>query len=384
MLCVSSSSSAPSCQQPQSSGRERRVNDPRLRLGRVDEPPETSLSPPASPPPQQPAAAAAELEVDGLSRQVLYVLRRISMSAARPPSIPDHVSADELKRRNDPRLLHYRSSFHAGMPPGADSLPAVPGKPHGSPAPPPPPHFTLPDIVLPPVALPLPSPTAAKPPESSPLPADQKPAGFSAAAVPSAAAPAPVRMPEALEEPVPASGEVATTTRRPAAGFDTPPPPPSSSSSSTQRKPVVVVDYRNDPRYKKKKTRSASKDDDAVFAAKSDSSVASGGQQVRDEHVDDTTQLIRSGSLRDDVPPALPPRFSGGVGNPRVSAEPGMDSEVSPPPVVYSASSQQLSASFLLAANCDVADAAAAAASPHQVSLKDMFKTIDPTTSPFC
>ena len=225
LLCVSSlSSSAPSFQQPQSSGRERRVNDPRLRLGRVDEPPETSLSPPASPPPQQPAG---ELEVDGLSRQVLYVLRRISMSAARPPSIPDHVSADELKRRNDPRLLHYRSSFHAGMPPGADSLPAVPGKPHGSPAPPPPPppHFTLPDIVLPPVALPLPSPTAAKPPESSPLPADQKPAGFSAAA------PA-VRMPEALEEPVPASGEVATATRRPAAGFDTPPPSSSSTCSS--------------------------------------------------------------------------------------------------------------------------------------------------------
>ena len=379
LLCVSSSSSAPSCQQqqqqPQSSGRERRVNDPRLRLGRVDEPPETSLSPPASPPPQQPAAAAAaELEVDGLSRQVLYVLRRISMSAARPPSIPDHVSADELKRRNDPRLLHYRSSFHAGMPPGADPLPAVAAKPHGSPAPPPPPppHFTLPDIVLPPVALPLPSPTAAKPPESSPLPADQKPAGFSAAA-------AAVRMPEALEEPVPASGEVATATRRPAAGVDTPPP-----SSSRERKPVVVVDYRNDPRYKKKKTRGASKDDDAVFAAKSDSSVAS-GQQVREEHVDDTTQLMRSGSHRDDVPPAPQPRFSGGVGNPRVSAEPGMDSEVTPPPVVYSASSQQLSASFLLAANCDVADpAAAAAASPHQVSLKDMFKTIDPTTSPFC
>jgi len=188
-------------------------------------------------------------------------------------------------------------------------------------------------------------------------------------------------MPEALEEPVPASGEVATATRRPAAGFDTPPP------SSRERKPVVVVDYRNDPRYKKKKTRSASKDDDAVFAAKSDSSVASGGRQVRDEHVDDTTQLTRSGSLRDDVPPAPQPRFSGGVGNPRVSAEPGTDSEgrVSPPPVVYSASSQQLSASFLLAANCDVADAAAAAAaSPHQVSLKDMFKTIDPTTSPFC
>ena len=97
-------------------------------------------------------------------------------------------------------------------------------------------------------------------------------------------------------------------------------------------------------------------------------------------------EFMRSSSHGDFPSPSS--GFSDPVGKLRVS-EPGMiqcssgrssDSEgqVSPPGR-YAAVSQQLP-SFLLP-NSELAEESSPS---EEVSLKDMFKTIDPTTSPFC
>ena len=89
---------------------------------------------------------------------------------------------------------------------------------------------------------------------------------------------------------------------------------------------------------------------------------------------------MRSASSHGDFV-ALQPGFSDRVGKPRV-LETGTDSEVQvSPPVRYGGPAVQSLASFLLPNSADVGEEA----SPQEeVSLKDMFKTIDPTTSPFC
>jgi len=360
-----------------SAGRDPRAvaaNDPRLRSTKLnDQPPaETSLSPPASPPPQpDPAAVPDDLEVNGLSREVLYILRRITVTTGRPPTIPAHVSAEELKQRNDPRLLHYRSTIHSGMLKPAPSAatadpPPIPRKPQTSPPPP----FTLPDIVLPPIGTPL--PPAAKPASSPGAGLEPKqPSMFS----PERTAPnAAVKMPEALQEKA-TTRTVDISARRPSGGFET-------ASSSSDKK---VIDYRNDPRYKKKKTRSVSKDDDGFLSPKSgvDSSPT-----VPYAQEDFDVQFTRSAGSRVDLP-SPSAGFSDRVGKSRVSelgavqqssSGRSSDSEgqVSPPAMYGAAASQELP-SFLLPSSELGED------SPHEeVSLKDMFKTIDPTTSPFC
>jgi len=236
----------------------------------------------------------------------------------------------------------------SSVPPPTPEMPAS-LKPQGSPPP-----FTLPDIVLPPVGMPLPTPIPK--PESSPV-VDQKLSTLSPPVT------APVKMPEALQEPLMARPDVPT--RRPSGGFET---------SSSDKK---VVDYRNDPRYKKKKTRSISKDDDTFPSPKSvtDNSTASGRYAPEDYDI----EFMRSASRQDFSAPQ--PGFSDTVGKSGVS-EPGAgsDSEGQVSPLVrYGAASQQLS-SFLLP-NSDVGEEESP---PEEVSLKDMFKTIDPTTSPFC
>jgi len=367
--CVVLFSSSSSAQQQQSAaaGRDPRAaaaNDPRLRTSKVnDQPPETSLSPPASPP-QTDTTSPVDLEVNGLSREVLYVLRRITISSSRPLSIPAHVTADELKQRNDPRLLHYRSTIHSGMlkpPPTSSATPEqlVPHKPQNSPPP-----FTLPDIVLPPIGMPLPPMTK---PNSMPSPGfDQKLAIFSPE---KPASTTPIKMPEALQEQVLTRSEVPE--RRPSGGFE-----PSSSDKK-------VIDYRNDPRYKKKKTRSISKDDDGFLPPKSRSDNSSTVGYVQEDF---EIEYMRSGSHGEL--PSLSAGFADRVGKSRV-LEPEVvrcsggrssdsDGQVSPP-ARYGTASQQLP-SFLLP-NSELAEEE----SPNEeVSLKDMFKTIDPTTSPFC
>ena len=368
VMCRASSSTSSNQQQQQQSlpaSRDPRAiaaNDPRLRTCKTnDQPPETSLSPPASPP-QPSSSSPADLEVNGFSREVLYILRRITISGTRPPTIPAHVTADELKQRNDPRLLHYRSNIHSGMlkpPPVSTVTPEqpAPAPPHKLQSSPPP--FTLPDIVLPPVGTQLPPPTKPSV-ESSPA-IELKSSIFSPDRAPPSTA---IKMPEALQEPVPPRTEVPA--RRPSGGFET---------SSSDKK---IIDYRNDPRYKKKKTRSISKDDEGFVSPKS--------RVVSSSTEDFEIEFMRSGTHEDLT--STSPGFSDRVGKPRVS-DVGMiqcssgrssDSEgQTSPPVRYGAASQQLP-SFLLP-NSELIDED----SPQEeVSLKDMFKTIDPTTSPFC
>jgi len=363
---MSSASSSSSQQQHQSLSASRdpraiATNDPRLRTSKLnDQAPETSLSPPASPP-QPSSSSPADLEVNGFSREVLYILRRITISGTRPPTIPEHVTADELKQRNDPRLLHYRSTIHSGMlkpPPVSAVTPEQPAPPRKLQSSPPP--FTLPDIVLPPVGTQIPPTTKANI-ESSPG-IDPKLSIFSPDRAPPNTA---IKMPEALQEPVPPRTEVPA--RQLSGGFET--------SSSSDKK---VIDYRNDPRYKKKKTRSVSKDDEGFVSPKS--------RVVSSSTEDYEIEFMRSGTHEDF--PSTSPGFSDRVGKPRVSdaatiqcsSGRSSDSEGQmSPPARYGAASQQLP-SFLLPNSELVEDD-----SPQEeVSLKDMFKTIDPTTSPFC
>ena len=143
-----------------------------------------------------------------------------------------------------------------------------------------------------------------------------------------------------------------------------------------------MIDYRNDPRYKKKKMRSTSRDDDGFLSPKSRVDGSSAAGQVQEDF---EIEFMRSESHTDFPSPS--PAFSDRVGNPVVS-EPGISSGRSSdsegqmsPPARYAGASQELP-SFLLA-NSELG--LGEEESPQQeVSLKDMFKTIDPTTSPFC
>lgn len=342
-------------------------NDPRLRISKSDQPMETSLSPPASPPQLPSDTSPVDLEVNGLSREVLYILRRITITSSRPPTIPAHVTADELKQRNDPRLLHYRSNIHSGMlkpPPMNTSTMTTPDpqpvlrKPQTSP-----PLFTLPDIVLPPIGTPL-TPTPKSNSVSSPgfepkvsLFSPDKPSTSTV-----------IKMPEALQEQVPTRSEVPE--RRPSGGFET---------SLSDKK---VIDYRNDPRYKKRKTRSISKDDDGFLSPKSR---ADGSSTAGYAQEDFEIEYMRSASHAELPCSSL--EFSGRIGKPGVSdigcsSGRSSDSEGQmSPPARYAAAGQQLP-SFLLP-NSELGEGEEE--SPNEeVSLKDMFKTIDPTTSPFC
>ena len=226
-----------------------------------------------------------------------------------------------------------------------------------------PPMFTLPDIVLPPVGTPL--PTATKP-SSMPSPGlEQKLSMFSPE---KPATNTVIKMPEALQEPVVAKSEVPA--RRPSGGFET---------SSSDKK---VVDYRNDPRYKKKKTRSISKDDDGGFLSPKSHAESSSTAGYMQE--DFEIEFARSGPDPDFPNPSL--GFSDHIGKPRVSemiqSSSGRSSDSEgqmSPPARYAGADQQLPL-FLLPSS----DLAEEESPNEEVSLKDMFKTIDPTTSPFC
>jgi len=268
-----------------------------------------------------------------------------------------HVTSDELKQRNDPRLLHYRSAIHSGMPKPLQTSSTIPEepvirKPQSSP-----PLFTLPDIVLPPVGTQL--PPTAKPIESS-LGLDQILSVFPSDKPTLNTA---IKMPEALQEPVPARTEVPT--RRPSGSGETPP---------SDKK---VIDYRNDPRYKKK-TRTASKDDDAFLSPKSRTDTASTAGFMQEDF---EIEYMRSGPQKDFPSPL---GFSDHVGKPRISelgsSGRSSDSDGQMSPSARYGSANQPLASFL-SPNLELSQED----SPkEEVSLRDMFKTIDPTTSPFC
>jgi len=175
-------------------------------------------------------------------------------------------------------------------------------------------------------------------------------------------------MPEALQDPLPTrSAEVPE--RRPSGGFET--------STLSDKK---VIDYRNDPRYKKKKMRSVLKDDDGGFMSPKSRadilSAAAGGSYSQEDF---EIEYVRSGELPSPSSGFTDQLEKSRILEPCPSGGHSSDGEGQVSPLSkYGATLGQ--PSFLLPSS-ELTDEE----SPNdEVSLKDMFKTIDPTTSPFC
>jgi len=312
-----------------------------------------AMQPPESPTsPASPPAVDHEVNVAGL--RVAYFLRRLTISGL-PPSIPSHVSIDELKQRSDPRLARYqdfrsdvsgvRRQSVTGSPNADHSLPET-GR-RRSPS-----LYTLPDIVLPPLPVPINSDDTASG------------TGLSKA-VQSLARDAVVpRLPEALQEKNSTMNKDGSFLRRQSS---------TASSDSDTSGPKKVIDYRNDPRYKKKKT--VSRDE---IVNRSTTSVDQTDESFR--------QTFRSGfygtcndddDLRVDLSVYQTYKNCDVVKLPEVNSNWDSDNRSISPPT---SSSQPSSFLPLTVANSSlVVDN-----DEEHVSLKDMFKTIDPTTSPFC
>jgi hypothetical protein len=282
-----------------------------------------------------------------------------------------HVTVAELKERNDPRLLRYSSTKVSALSPSlGGELSEVTRKIRTSP-----PAYSLPDIVLPPVG--------SLPPKVDETVASVTAAEFTVSAewkllqsVDRTVRDSGVKIPEALQErnyPPILRPDVQLQRYTSIAS--------TSAETSSDKK---TIDYRNDPRYKKKKTRSLSKDDELGFMEPSKTDTGSRNGRAEDCDIEN----FRSSNFltqQDDDNAFVSPNI--GVFNAMMRSVdlPGSNRSSSDsdghvtPPVMYSSS--QMPSFSLTVQNSDPGGDD----SPQvEVSLKDMFKTIDPTTSPFC
>lgn len=355
--------------------RDPRASDPRLRpstgmtSSKSTEIPITSTSPPASPPAVTASSPPQTVEVNSVGRRVAYILRLITVMNR--PSIPMHVTVAELKERNDPRLLRYSSTKVSALSPSlGGEVSEVTRKIRTSP-----PAYSLPDIVLPPVG--------SLPPKVDETVASVTAAEFTVSAewkllqsVDRTVRDSGVKIPEALQErnyPPILRPDVQLQRYTSIAS--------TSAETSSDKK---TIDYRNDPRYKKKKTRSLSKDDELGFMEPSKTDTGSRNGRAEDCDIEN----FRSSNFltqQDDDNAFVSPNI--GVFNAMMRSVdlPGSNRSSSDsdghvtPPVMYSSS--QMPSFSLTVQNSDPGGDD----SPQvEVSLKDMFKTIDPTTSPFC
>jgi hypothetical protein len=362
-IVFNSSSSGANMRDPRSANFSSGAVDPRLR-GTSVKPPDAadisvSLQPPESPtsPASPPTAADNEVNVAGL--RVAYLLRRLTISV-QPLCIPAHVNVDELKQRSDPRLSRYQlarcgSAGAMRRPSAADS----PGRDKSggemtrrrSPS-----LYTLPDIVLPPIPI-----RAVGDDGMSGTSALRK--DYQSSSI--------VKLPEALlERNFTPQADTLLLQRQSS----------TASSDSDSSCPKKVVDYRNDPRYKKKKTLNVSREEVAKSSAPT-------GLDSDDRRETFVAGFYGAGNDDDDPSVNLTDyrafnRCEGARGEIGSNWD-NDDRSTSPlPSSSFSASSQ--SSCFLPLTVANTSATEVDEETDEQVSLKDMFKTIDPTTSPFC
>lgn len=381
--------------------------DPRLQ---VSEPPPSDVGMmPMSSFLQPPESPDQEIEINAAGKKIPYVLRPITIDSR--PGPPASINLENLHNSSDPRLQKYlnhnqvNSKTRSGneMDSSDGVVLAKPTDPRlskrgasetrnpsdvesgndGNKGTKQQKPYTLPDIVLPVLSSPVqektntakitdstvgarkplledPAPRATSIPPPSIKPVDKTPQNL-------------VELPEALQERnFPMDGRLSRQSSTGSVGH---------GSTNADKK---VIDYRNDPRYKKKKTKPLLEESPVVQPHKLSKVKDGAAASAKEEWAGDchtVTEPMASDSSVSRSP------FSGNFKEfaeavQEVEGEVEESDSFNPESQKSEATSVHTPVTFFegVPASSMLSDVEPT----QELNLKDMFKTIDPTTSPFC
>lgn len=388
--------------------------DPRLQ---VSEPPpsDVGMMMPVSSFLQPPESPDQEIEINAAGKKIPYVLRPITIDSR--PGPPSSINLENLHNSSDPRLQKYLNhnqtnaktrSGNNEMDSSDSVVPAKPTDPRlskrgggggGSEARNPgdvesgnngnkgtkqQKPYTLPDIVLPVLSTPVQDKTSTVKVTNSTVStrkaALDDPAPRATSTSPPSIKPVDktsqnlVELPEALQERnFPMDGRLSRQSSTGSVGH---------VSTNADKK---VIDYRNDPRYKKKKTKPLLEELSVVQPLKL-GKVKEESASVKEEWTSEhntVTEPVASDSSTSKLP------FGGNFKVPHQEfAEEGQDAEAEDSDSFNPESQKSEATSVHTPVNffegVPTSSILSDVEPTQELNLKDMFKTIDPTTSPFC